>query len=164
MLMLKFYPTDARVVPIGRSETRLHQRMSNGKPAIIVKSTIKASTAALKSVGAVRFFERSDETRSLRFAKYLGDGNSSLFRKVEESRPYGDIIIQKLDCVGHVQKRCDPRLWCKGLTGAWRLTDKWIDTLQNYYGLAIRQNTGNLTKMKGAVSEKLHTLHRQPQI
>ncbi len=55
MLMLKFCPTNARVVPIGSSEARLHQRMSNGKPAIIVKSTIKASTAAMESVGAVRF-------------------------------------------------------------------------------------------------------------
>ena len=70
----------------------------------------------------------------------------------------------KLECVGHVQKRCGTRLWRlkaenrgkklndgKGLAGAGRLTDKIMNTLQNYFGLAIRQNSNNLDKMTNAV-------------
>ena len=128
----------------------------------------KGSAAAMEPVGAVRIFQRSEMTRNLRYTKYLGDGDSSSFKKVVECRPYGDKKIEKLECVGHVQKRCGTRLRRlknankglklsdgRGLSGAGRLTDKCIDTLQNYYGFAIRQNSGNLDKMKEAVSAVL---------
>ena len=42
----------------------------------------------------------------------------------------------------------------KGIGGAGRLTDTKIDTLQNYYGFAIRQNKGNLEGMTAAVKVK----------
>lgn len=35
--------------------------------------------------------------------------------------------------------------------GAGRLTDKAINTLQNYYGMAIRNNVGDLYGMKKSV-------------
>ena len=43
----------------------------------------------------------------------------------------------------------------KGISGKGRLTDKAVNTLQNYYGMAIRQNTGNLYTMKKAVGAVL---------
>lgn len=39
----------------------------------------------------------------------------------------------------------------KGISGEGTLTDQIINTIQNYYGLAIRQNVGNLYGMKKAV-------------
>ena len=39
----------------------------------------------------------------------------------------------------------------KGLGGKGRLTDAIIDKLQNFYGIAIRQNVGSLQMMKDAV-------------
>lgn len=39
----------------------------------------------------------------------------------------------------------------RGLGGIGRLTSKKIDTLQNYYGFAIRQNAGNLKQMQADV-------------
>ncbi|KAJ8898268.1 hypothetical protein PR048_003628 [Dryococelus australis] len=72
--------------------------------------------------------------------------------------------ITKLECVGHVQKRMDSRLRRlttskKGkklndgrtLDGKNRLTDSTIDIIQNYYGLAIRQNTDSVEKMRTTV-------------
>ena len=32
-----------------------------------------------------------------------------------------------------------------------RLADKAVNTLQNHYGMVIRQNTGDLMAMKGSV-------------
>ena len=76
-----------------------------------------------------------------------------LFAKCRLLKPYGDIAVEKLECIGHVQKRVGTR--CrnmrdqyrgkkladnKPLTGKGRLTEKAINTLQNYYGMAIRQN------------------------
>ncbi len=75
---------------------------------------------------------------------------------MEESDPNEDTVIEKLEYVGNVQKRCGTSLRKlknvskgkklsdgKGLGGAGRLTDKLVDTLQNYYRFAIRQNSGN---------------------
>ena len=60
---------------------------------------------------------------------------------------------KKEECAGYVQKRlgtCLRNLWTrlkgeklsgeKPLTGKGRLTEKTIYVLQNYYGIAIRQN------------------------
>ncbi|GFV66544.1 uncharacterized protein LOC101238613 [Trichonephila clavipes] len=57
----------------------------------------------------------------------------------------------------------------KGLGGKNKLTDKLIDRIQNYYGIAIRSNVGNLQKMMSSViaaffhcvSGKNNSLHGQ---
>ena len=43
----------------------------------------------------------------------------------------------------------------KGIMGAGRLTDKAINTLQNYYGMVIRNNVGDLYGMKKSVRPTL---------
>ena len=70
----------------------------------------------------------------------------------------------KEECVGHIQKRMGMRLrdlksdyhgkkLKDGLKigGAGRLTDKLIDTLQTYYGMAIRQHGDDLQGMAKAI-------------
>ena len=71
---------------------------------------------------------------------------------------YGDLyVIKKEECVGRIQKRMGSALMQykknmkgkklavgKGVGGAGRLTQDMINRVQNYYGLAIRQNKGNL--------------------
>ena len=77
-----------------------------------------------------------------------------------KAKAHGDILPLKLECVGHVQKRLETRLWQlrqdfkgkkfddgKGLAGRSRLTDKCINSLQNYYSMAIR-NADSLYAMK----------------
>ncbi|KAJ4433610.1 hypothetical protein ANN_15920 [Periplaneta americana] len=110
-------------------------------------------------------FHPSQEKYGVRYVKYLGDGDSSAFKSVFESEPYGsDCPIEKLECVGHVQKHMGSRLLKltkdmkgkkledgKGIGGAGRLTKKEIQSIQMYYGAAIRQNVGNLDSMQHAV-------------
>ena len=60
-----------------------------------------------------------------------------------------------LEYVGHYQKRVRTRLRKlkkkkRGLGGRGRLTNGTIDRLQNFFGVAIRQNTGDLVAMKSA--------------
>ena len=43
----------------------------------------------------------------------------------------------------------------KELGGRGRLTDATTDCLQNYFGMAIRQNAGNLKKMQASPSDTL---------
>lgn len=68
--------------------------------------------------------------------------------------PYGpNFSIEKLECVGHVQKRMGSRLRKlklklgksklsdgKTMGGRGRLTNSGINEIQLYYGLAIRRN------------------------
>ncbi|GFT10973.1 uncharacterized protein TNCV_1945241 [Trichonephila clavipes] len=44
----------------------------------------------------------------------------------------------------------------KGLSGKGKLTDNFIDRLQNYYGIAVRSNVGNLSAMQQNVIAALY--------
>ena len=70
------------------------------------------------------------------------------------------MVVEKKECVGHVQKRLGTALRKlkkekKGLGGKGKLTDNMIDKLQNYYGIAIRSNSGNLEAMKSNILASL---------
>ena len=55
----------------------------------------------------------------------------------------------KFECVSHYQKRVGSRLHnleknTKGLSGKEKFTNTKIVTMQNYFGIALRSNVGNL--------------------
>ena len=107
-------------------------------------------------------FSESIQKHSLRYTRFIGDGDSNTFKTVSEAKPYGEsVVIEKIECVGHVQKRMGTRLRNlkksmkgvkledgKTMFGRGRLTDVQIDKLQQMYGVAIRANKHNLAKMK----------------
>ncbi|GFU14070.1 uncharacterized protein TNCV_2536211 [Trichonephila clavipes] len=110
-----------------------------------VCSNYKGSSGNMEAVRAFRIFERSLIKRDLQYTEYYGDGDSKGFLQVKDI--YGDNSVTKLECIGHIQKRVGSRLRklkknTKGLGGKGKLTDKFIDKLQNYYGIAIRRNVG----------------------
>ncbi|GFW14492.1 uncharacterized protein TNCV_2358161 [Trichonephila clavipes] len=66
---------------------------------------------------------------------------------------YGKDSVTKYECIGHVQKRVGARLRKlksknKNLSGKGKLTDSFIDRLQNYYGIAVRSNVRNLSGLQ----------------
>ena len=121
----------------------------------------------MESAGACTLFQRSIEKNKLRYTTYIGDGDTSYFSDVQILQPYGsDTVIERKECISHVQKRLGTRCQAllqnykkrklsdgKGISGKGRLTDKTINTLQNYHGMAIRQNTNDLCSMKKAVGQ-----------
>ena len=93
--------------------------------------------------------------------EYLGDGDTSSYEELVDSKLYVDysIITEKLECVRHAQKRLGTRRCTKvkeykgtatPLSGAGKLTEKTINSLKNYYGKAIRSNSNELYAMKKA--------------
>ena len=124
----------------------------------------EGSSGSMETEGAVRIFKRSIEKNNLCYMNYIGDGDSSAFKRVHDSDPYPGRTVQKLECVGHVQKRVGAGLLNltkthKGISGKGdgKLTRKVINTLQNYFGMAIRDNKNtNLLKMKMAIAAVLH--------
>ena len=124
----------------------------------------EGSSTSMESKGAVQIFNRSIEKHKLRYVNYIGDGDSSAFSKVTESDPYPGMRINKLECIGHIQKRVGAGLIkltqdnpsIKG-RGEGKLTKKVINTLQNYYGMAIRSSKGtNVMQMKVAIAAVLN--------
>jgi hypothetical protein len=124
----------------------------------------QGSSGGMETVAAIEMFHRSENTRGVRYTKFLGDGDSSAFGQVMASKPYKDVEISKLECIGHIQKRMGCRLRKlkakysgqtlsdgKPIKGANRLTDSLIDKFQDYYGKAIRNNCDNVDKMVKSV-------------
>ena len=77
--------------------------------------------------------------------------------------------VQKVECVGHIQKRMGGRLIRKKkdmkgkklsdgktIEGCNRLTNNLIDTFQRYYGKALLENKGDLQNMQKAVKAIWH--------
>lgn len=112
------------------------------------------------------------DKHNLRYTIYIGDGDSASHKAIVEAAPYGDTIVTKSDCTGHVQKRMGTSLTRliletkekaviptpegqpqrKGIQGKKGLTKKLMDQIQNYYGLAIRGNIGNKEGMIKAIN------------
>ncbi|GFT94320.1 uncharacterized protein TNCV_927491 [Trichonephila clavipes] len=96
---------------------------------------------------------------------FNGDGDTKTFNALSENKPYGDdYLIQKIECVGYVQKRMGTRLRKlilvyskkklsdgKTIGGKGRLTDSLIDKLAHYYGNAIRCNSTSVKEMRKAI-------------
>ena len=102
--------------------------------------------------GACVLWNRSVEKHNMRCKWMICDGDSKSHSAVKDV--YGEeCTVEKLDCVGHVQKRMGKHLLKlkgsfkgklddgKPIGGRGRLTEEKNKQLQKYYGLAIRQNT-----------------------
>ena len=124
------------------------------------KANFWKSAPAMEPKGADRIFRRSVEKHNLRYTEFYGDGDSKSFTRVKGVYEDDGIEMEKKECIGHVQKRVGTALRKlkrenPGLGGKGKLTDSQIDKLQNYYGIAIRSNVGNLAGMKKAIHASL---------
>ena len=113
----------------------------------------EGSAPKMEVSGVQRIFSRSIETNKLRYTEYYGDGDSKSFKEVENVYP--GIVVVKKECIGHVQKRVGTGLRKLKKTekhlGKLGLVDHVIDRLQNYFGMAVRSNVGDIVKMKKAI-------------
>ncbi|GBN18384.1 hypothetical protein AVEN_67313-1 [Araneus ventricosus] len=115
----------------------------------------KGSSGNMEVISAYRIFERrSVNSRGLIYSEYFGHGDSKCYDEVKDI--YRTNSVVKCECIGHVQKRVGThsrnlKNKNKNLGKKGKLTDNFINKLQNYYGIVIRANVGNLLQMQGAV-------------
>lgn len=65
----------------------------------------------MEVAGVVNLFKSSFGDGGIRYTRYLGDGDFKAFQTVVHENTYGpNIEIQKLECIGHVEKRIGTRL------------------------------------------------------
>ncbi|GFW10819.1 uncharacterized protein TNCV_4919381 [Trichonephila clavipes] len=119
------------------------------------------SSSKMEVDGMKEIFQRSVPQRNAKYIKYIGDGDTKTFPELQRTAPDS---IEKVECVGHVQKRMGARQRKlktsnrnkklsegKSISGKNRLTDKFIDTITTYYGNAIRQNNSSVSDMRQAI-------------
>lgn len=116
----------------------------------------KGSAGKMEVDSVKEMFRRSLEIHQVRYAKYIGDGDTKTFKALLDDKPYGeDLTVEKKECVGHVEKRMGSRLRnlkkTNKLGGKGKLTDKLIKELTIFYGLAIRRHPDSVDDMYNAV-------------
>jgi len=131
----------------------------------------------LKVDGIIEMFQRSLQNYNVKYAFYIGDGNTKTFKSLLETAPYGDdFIVKKKECVLHVKKRMYRRVKeaKKQLTQLKKaqkqveskdkkakrkkkgksqpktatLTNKVMQDLFLYYGLAIQRHPDSVENMR----------------
>ena len=60
----------------------------------------------METAGLVDCFMSSAGTRELPYTDYIGDGDSKVYLDIVKN----DSVVEKLECVGHIQKRVGSRL------------------------------------------------------
>lgn len=68
------------------------------------------SSPAMESEGVLRIWNCLIETCHIRYTEMISDGDCRSLATLKEHRPYGEVKVDKLECVGHVQKRVTPKL------------------------------------------------------
>ena len=68
------------------------------------------SAGKMEVDGITEMFKRSEEKYGVKYCSYVGDGDSKTFTGIIPQNPYSDVIVQKKECVGHVEKRMGRRL------------------------------------------------------
>ncbi|XP_073244432.1 uncharacterized protein [Porites lutea] len=116
----------------------------------------------MEVAGVLTLYKRTPE--GIRYSPFVGDGDSKSYSQLEQAAPYGRSFHKpKEDCIAHVTKRMGTNLrkkvaeykgkkladGRKGLGGVGGLTTKRIDSMQGWYGQAIR-NKGDAKAMSKA--------------
>ena len=71
----------------------------------------------MEAAGAQEIWKRSVATRKLRYdeviadedGKVIADEDGKTIAKLNEAKVYGEVVIEKHECVGHIQKQVGNR-------------------------------------------------------
>ena len=70
------------------------------------EANYNVSSPAMESHGALNIWKWSVELYKLRYTSMISDGDSSTFKQLHDSKPYGaSHPVTKHEYIGHVQKR-----------------------------------------------------------
>ena len=105
-------------------------------------ANFSGSSQSMEGSAAVEIWKRSVERHNLVYSTYVGDGDSSSFKNLVNSDPYGGVeSIRKEECLGHVQKRLKKHLKKKSIQFS-KLSVGKIERVGQLYALVVSQNRG----------------------
>ena len=112
--------------------------------------------------GARAIFKRSVQLHGFQYTEMLGNGDAKTHAALLAEDPYEGYPTEKIDCVNHVTKRLGTAL--RNLVQTRKAQHAPIHgrgklTLTNYYGWAIKDNSGDLEALERAVwASFFHTM------
>ncbi|XP_060803706.1 uncharacterized protein LOC132902488 [Amyelois transitella] len=59
-------------------------------------------STAMESAMIVEGFKQSVSMHRLIYARFIADGDSSVYSKILEARPYSDVTVEKINCKNHI--------------------------------------------------------------
>ena len=63
------------------------------------------SAGSMEAIGVLECFQSSVKDCKLRYTQLIGDGDSKTYPSILAADPYPGISVEKLECIGHIQKR-----------------------------------------------------------
>lgn len=71
---------------------------------------MKQSSTSMEAAIICEGFQQSEEMHKVRYAKLIADGDSSVYKKILESRPYKHLTVEKVECKNHLLRNMCTRL------------------------------------------------------
>lgn len=68
------------------------------------------SSTSMEAAAIVEGFCKSEELYGVRFSKLVADGDSSVYKKILEARPYKTLTVEKIECKNHLLRNVCNRL------------------------------------------------------
>lgn len=98
------------------------------------------SSSAMEASIIVEGFKLSEEMYGVRYAKFIGDGDSNVYKQILEQRPYKNLTVEKVECRNHLYRN-----FC----------NKLRDIVKNKrYCLEYRKClSGNIFRIRNAISK-----------
>ena len=90
-----------------RKDTPEYERFSADHVCYI---NYQGSAGSMETAGMVKCFKQFKQLYKVRYTNYIGDGDSKSYIDVVKADPYNGEKINKLECLGHVQKRVGSNL------------------------------------------------------
>lgn len=60
------------------------------------------TSSAMESDIIVEGFQQSMPLHGVKFSRMIGDGDSNVYKKILDSRPYDDVTVEKIECRNHL--------------------------------------------------------------
>ena len=121
----------------------------------------EGSSGGMEMKAAELLWDRSTN-RDFRYTTMLSDGDARTFNHLSSLQLYGDVELQKEECINHVAKRLGTALRklaasgkkagvTLGGRGFGKLKQTTINKLTAYYGKAVRDHPNDVSGMQSAI-------------
>ena len=109
----------------------------------VCTANFMGTSQAMEGAIAIKLWKRSVAQNQLVYTTYIGDGDSSSYKKLVESNPYEGLeTVRKEECLGHVQKRLKKHLKKASPTSP-AVTKSKVERVGHLYALVVVRNRGN---------------------
>lgn len=70
----------------------------------------KGSSSSMEASIIVEGFQQSEAEHNVKYYRMIGDGDSSVYKKILEARPYKNITVEKVECRNHLLRNYRKKL------------------------------------------------------